>query len=66
MKERDKVLQQKKKLLKEVLKKKLKDLQVKPGKETVSQPVSRVPASWIGRSRSHSSECVLFSYLNEK
>ncbi|MCT4781907.1 MULTISPECIES: hypothetical protein [Exiguobacterium] len=45
MKERDKVIQQKKKLLKEVLKKKLKDLQVKPGKETVSQPASRVPAS---------------------
>ncbi|MFY9944790.1 hypothetical protein [Exiguobacterium sp. s26] len=45
MKERNKVLQQKKKLLKEVLKKKLKDLQVKPGKETVSQPVSQMPAS---------------------
>lgn len=45
MKERDKVIQQKKKLLKEVLKKKLKDLQVKPGKETVSQPVSRTFAS---------------------
>ncbi len=45
MKERNKVLQQKKKLLKEVLKKKLKDLRVKPGKETVSQPVSRMPAS---------------------
>lgn len=45
MKERDKVIQQKKKLLKEVLKKKLKDLQAKPGKETVSQPVSRIPAS---------------------
>ncbi|ACQ71657.1 MULTISPECIES: hypothetical protein [Exiguobacterium] len=45
MKERDKVLREKKRLLKEVLKKKLKDLQVKPGKETVSQPVSRIPAS---------------------
>lgn len=45
MKERDKKIREKKRMLKEVLKKKLKDLQVKPGKETVSQPFIHNSAS---------------------